>query len=199
LGDLGDVWGGRKTELNTREKEFGEVVLSQTSHLLRFARRLSYDAAAAEDLVQDTLMLAWRGFDQFRGGTNARAWLFRILLNNFYGQARKGRLALVPLGEIDRAGTSGSGSALEVTEALAKIPAEQRAVLLLGVVEGFTCREMADMLQIPIGTVMSRLSRARQAMRAQLGVVTESRDGAHRQDFGREVFGREVVGRGASR
>jgi RNA polymerase sigma-70 factor, ECF subfamily len=157
--------------LNSREKEFGEVALPQTRNLLRFARRLTADQAAAEDLVQETLMRAWRGFDQFRGGTNARAWLFRILLNNFYGQGRKGRLTLVPLGQTDKAGAGGGVAALEVKQALANLPVEQRTVLMLGVVEGFTCREMSEMLHIPIGTVMSRMSRARQAMRSQLDIT----------------------------
>lgn len=157
--------------MNTREHEFGEVALPQSRNLLRFARRLTSDPAAAEDLVQETLMRAWRGFDQFRGGTNARAWLFRILLNTFYGQGRKGRLTLVPLGEIDAASSSGGAAALEVNQALAKLPLDQRTVLMLGVVEGFTCREMSEMLHIPIGTVMSRMSRARQAMRVQLGIA----------------------------
>jgi RNA polymerase sigma-70 factor (ECF subfamily) len=154
--------------LNSREQEFGEVALPQTRNLLRFARRLTADSAAAEDLVQDTLMRAWRGFDQFRGGTNARAWLFRILLNTFYGQGRKGRLTLVSLGETDRPGLSGNGASFEVMDALARLSPDQRAVLMLGAVEGFTCREISDMLRIPMGTVMSRMSRARQAMRVQL-------------------------------
>jgi len=154
--------------LTSREHEFSEMALPQASSLLRFARRLTSDPAAAEDLVQETLMRAWRGFDQFRGGSNARAWLFRILLNTFYGQGRKGRLTLVPLGETDKAGAHSNNAAFEITDALAKLPVDQRTVLMLGVVEGFTCREMSEMLHIPMGTVMSRLSRARQAMRLQL-------------------------------
>jgi len=161
------TWIGLRT-LNSREQEFGEVALPQARNLLRFARRLTSDSAAAEDLVQETLMRAWRGFDQFRGGTNARAWLFRILLNTFYGQGRKGRLTLVPLGDTDRAGSHGDHTSFEITDALAKLPVDQRTVLLLGAVEGFTCRELSEMLKIPMGTVMSRLSRARQAMRSQL-------------------------------
>ncbi len=153
--------------------------MPQARNLLRFARRLTSESAAAEDLVQETLMRAWRGFDQFRGGTNARAWLFRILLNTFYGQGRKGRLTLVPLGETDRAGSSGSAASLEIAEALAKLPVDHRTVLMLGAVEGFTCREMSDMLHIPMGTVMSRLSRARQAMRSQLEGTVKPRTGDH--------------------
>lgn len=146
------------------------MALPQTRSLLRFARRLTSDSSAAEDLVQETMMRAWRGFDQFRGGTNARAWLFRILLNTFYGQGRKGHLTLVPLGDTDRVGSYGGNASFEITDALARLPVDQRTVLMLGAVEGFTCREMAEMLHIPMGTVMSRLSRARQAMRTQLEV-----------------------------
>jgi RNA polymerase sigma-70 factor (ECF subfamily) len=168
--------------LTSREQEFGEVALPQARNLLRFARRLTSDAAAAEDLVQETLMRAWRGFDQFRGGTNARAWLFRILLNTFYGQGRKGRLTLVPLGELDRAGSHGDSATFEITDALAKLPVDQRTVLMLGAVEGFTCREMSEMLHIPMGTVMSRLSRARQAMRSQLDTtVKQTRAYSHKE------------------
>jgi len=144
------------------------VAMPQARNLLRFARRLTSDPTSAEDLVQETLMRAWRGFDQFRGGTNARAWLFRILLNTFYGQGRKGRLTVVPLGDVDRPGPNGNHIAFEITDALAKLPVDQRTVLMLGAVEGFTCREISEMLHIPMGTVMSRMSRARQAMRLQL-------------------------------
>jgi len=149
------------------------VAMPQARNLLRFSRRLTSDSSAAEDLVQETLMRAWRGFDQFRGGTNARAWLFRILLNTFYGQGRKGRLTVVPLGDTDRAGANGNHVAFEITDALAKLPVEQRAVLMLGAIEGFTCREISEMLHIPMGTVMSRMSRARQAMRLQLDLTVK--------------------------
>ena len=65
--------------------------------LLRVARRLTPDVAAAEDLVQETMLLAWRGFHQFQADTNARAWLFRILLNAFYGQGRKAQRVPLPV------------------------------------------------------------------------------------------------------
>ena len=171
--------------LSTREQEFGDIALPQAPSLLRFARRLTADPAAAEDLVQETLMRAWRSFDQFHGGTNVRAWLFRILLNTFYGQGRKGRLTLVPLDESDRAendraAAAGSEAVFDVAGALAKLPVKQRTVLMLGAVEGFTCREMSEMLRIPMGTVMSRLSRARQAMRSHLEPATKAGDGTQR-------------------
>lgn len=138
------------------------MAMPHTRSLLRVARRLTHDA---EDLVQEAMLLAWRGFHQFESGTNARAWLFRIMINAFQGRGRKSHLALVPLDDRDFASRSLSESAAEVTQALDDLAIDQRTVLLLGVVEGFTCQEIAEILKIPIGTVMSRLSRAREAMR----------------------------------
>lgn len=138
--------------------------------LLRTARRLSPDNAAAEDLVQDALLLAWRSFHQLRADSNAQAWLFRILFNTWYGRGRKLRSSpvVVPLADEISVMTPRFDETMEVSRALDHIEIEHRTVLLLGVVEGFTCREIAEILSIPIGTVMSRLSRARQAMRALL-------------------------------
>jgi RNA polymerase sigma-70 factor (ECF subfamily) len=144
--------------------------------LLRVARRLISDPAEAEDLVQDTLLLAWRNFRQFRTGTDARAWLFRILFNCFYTRARRKRTAPQTV-SVSTTGTEAwpepaAGSSvfesIDITRALAALPVEHRTVLLLGIVEGFTCQEMADILSVPLGTVMSRLSRARDALRSQL-------------------------------
>jgi RNA polymerase sigma-70 factor (ECF subfamily) len=133
--------------------------------LLRVARRLTSNPASAEDLVQEAMLSAWRGFHQFEKGTNARAWLFRIMMNTFFAQGRKSRPVLIPLQNSDLPGNTSTHLAVEVAEALEQLPVEHRSVLLLGVVEGFTCQEMAEILAIPVGTVMSRLSRARQALR----------------------------------
>jgi RNA polymerase sigma-70 factor, ECF subfamily len=153
-----------------RQDEFERIAMPHSRSLLRVARRLASDAAAAEDLVQETLLLAWRGFHQFRAGTNARAWLFRILINESRTRARK--LASSPAAgplESDAPGRdSGVEDAIEISRALESLSLEHRTVLLLGIVEGFTCQEMAGILDAPIGTVMSRLSRARQALRARL-------------------------------
>jgi RNA polymerase sigma-70 factor (ECF subfamily) len=154
------------------QDEFERVAMPHSRSLLRVARRLSQDAAAAEDLVQETMLLAWRGFHQFRAGTNARAWLFRILFNAFHARGRKIRTApvTVPLSVSgnEPGAVASVGHSAEVSQAFGKLPLEHRTVLLLGVVEGFTCREIAEILAVPIGTVMSRLSRARQALRDQL-------------------------------
>lgn len=138
--------------------------------LLRVARRLTSNPSAAEDLVQDCLLLAWRNFHQFQAGTNVRAWLFRILFNAFYAEGRKLRRVpdLVPLTAEAQAVFPSLDEAMEVSQALNRLPFEHRTVLLLGVVEGFTCGEMAEILSVPVGTVMSRISRARQSMRAKL-------------------------------
>lgn len=156
--------------MKKRQAEFERIALPQSGSLLRFACRLTNDRAAAEDLVQETLLQAWRGFHQFEPGSNMRAWLFRILVNAFYGQGRRARLApvMVPLSAGIRSRAARTEETLEVLEALEQLLDEQRAVLLLGVVEGFTCAEMSKILSVPIGTIMSRLSRARRALREKL-------------------------------
>jgi RNA polymerase sigma-70 factor (ECF subfamily) len=153
-----------------QEDEFERVAMCHSRSLLRVARRLTSNSSAAEDLVQDCFLLAWRNFHQFRTGTNARAWLFRILFNAFYAEGRKLRRvpALVPLTAEARTISPSLDEAMEVSRALNDLPIEHRTVLLLGVVEGFTCGEMAEILCVPIGTVMSRISRARQSMRTKL-------------------------------
>ena len=140
--------------------------------LLRMAIRLAPDHSTAEDLVQQSLLLAWKGFDGFCQGTDARAWLFKILLNVFYARGRKIRSApiVIPLTASEGASKVDSRSfsaleAVEIAQAFAALSVDYRTVLFLNVVEGFTCREMAEILSVPIGTVMSRLSRARQAFR----------------------------------
>lgn len=167
----------------TRRDEFEQIAMPHSRSLLRVARRLAGDASGAEDLVQETLLLGWRGFDQFRAGTNARAWLFRILFNVFYAQGRKLRAvpAMAPLPEAGNRGLQVSASALaaaEVNQALDSLPVEHRAVILLGIVEGFTCQEMSEILAVPIGTVMSRISRARQSLRERLSSRTPEIRGA---------------------
>jgi len=142
--------------------------MPHTRSLLRVARRLTSDPSTAEDIVQETMLSAWRGFHQFRPGSNIRAWLFRILLNAVRAQRRKVAPATVPLGARDFQGDSRTQEAAEISQALNELVVEQRTVVLLGVVEGFTCREMAEILEVPMGTVMSRLGRAREALRNRL-------------------------------
>lgn len=135
------------------------------------ARRLTSETSRAEDLVQQTMLSAWRGFDQFRTGTNARAWLFRILFNAFYAEGRRMRVAVVAIDQREIPAPSGFETSLEIGQALDALSQEYRAVLMLAVVEGFTCQETAQILDVPMGTVMSRLSRARAALRGKLRPV----------------------------
>jgi RNA polymerase sigma-70 factor, ECF subfamily len=162
--------------VTARQGEFESIAMPHAASLLRVARRLAPDPATAEDLVQETYLRAWRSFDQFQPGTNIRAWLFRILFNAFYAQGRQISSAPVIV-SLDAPGVEPEprrpaglsfADAAEVVAALDALSVEHRTVILLAVVEGFTCREMAEILALPIGTVMSRLSRGRQAMRDRL-------------------------------
>jgi RNA polymerase sigma-70 factor, ECF subfamily len=152
----------------TRQTEFERIAMPHTGSLLRVARRLTSEPDAAEDLVQETMLLAWRSFHQFRDGTNARAWLFRILINSFYAQRRKSRAPDVALNGGEVANEPNMPLAVDIGRALGMLSVEHRLVVMLGIVEGFTCQEMAEMLEIPIGTVMSRLNRAREKLRGLL-------------------------------
>jgi RNA polymerase sigma-70 factor (ECF subfamily) len=167
---------GIATTVTARQNEFEQIAMPHSRSLLRVARRLASDPAAAEDLVQEAFFRAWRSFDQFQTGTNMRAWLFRIMFNAFYAHGRQISAAPI-LVSLDAPGRdtepqSQSGASLaeiaEISNALEELSSEHRTVLLLAVVEGFTCREMAGILSLPIGTVMSRLSRGRQALRERL-------------------------------
>lgn len=154
----------------TQQDEFEHTVMPQSRSLLRAARRLCADSQDAEDLVQETMFLAWRSFHQFRQDTNVRAWLFRILFNSFYGGKRRQHagpsIISMELAEpLSAVSASNVIENLDVARILNTLPVDHRTVLLLAVVEGFTCREIAGILSLPMGTVMSRLSRARQAFR----------------------------------
>jgi RNA polymerase sigma-70 factor (ECF subfamily) len=163
----------------TWQDEFERIAMPHTRSLLRVARRLTSEVDAAEDLVQETMLAAWRGFHQFRSGTNARAWLFRILINAVHARGRKLRAApsMSPIAEHDFPVEASVPAAVEVAQALKELAPEQKEVLLLGVVEGFTAQEIAGILSIPIGTVMSRMSRGRQVLQQALsdGLVPKSK------------------------
>jgi RNA polymerase sigma-70 factor, ECF subfamily len=187
------------TTVSARHDEFEQAAMPHSRSLLRVARQLAGEASAAEDLVQETLLRAWRSFDQFQAGTNIKAWLFRILFNAFHAQGRKSRrrAVLVSLShqgaESLPAGASFPLSdAAAVAQALGELSLEHRTVLVLGVVEGFTCRELGEILSIPIGTVMSRLSRARQALRERLTPVDLASRHARPQEVCSEREAREL-------
>jgi RNA polymerase sigma-70 factor, ECF subfamily len=165
------------------EARFREQVLPELPVLLRVARRLTRDQVDAEDLVQDTLVRAYRAYERFDGRYH-RAWLLTILRNTHINMVRKRRPDLLDdevAGRIPAHGADGredgtGEQALRddldpiVRDALASLSANHRAVIALVDLDGLSYQEAADLLEIPIGTVMSRLHRARGKVRARLEV-----------------------------
>jgi len=157
---------------------FEDLALPLFDQLYNFARWLTQDTTEAEDLVQETYVKALRGFPSFQAGTNFRAWMYRILRNSFLS-SRTGLKTTVPLDEEEHETADPAGSTPEsvliaqanrenVQQALAELPVLFREILLLCEVEEMSYREMAETLSIPQGTVMSRLFRARKALRESL-------------------------------
>jgi len=151
-------------------------LLAAIPRLRRYARVLTRDATGADDLVQDTLARAWEKRRLWRAGTDLRAWLFTIMHNVFVNQLARARsdARTVSLEAIENgapAQTQADGgpidriALLEVARQLDRLPSDQREVLILAAVEELRYDEIAVALGIPIGTVMSRLSRARDKLR----------------------------------
>lgn len=158
---------------------FEDLAMPLFDQLYNFAHWLTQDRAEAEDLVQETYAKALRGFSSFQRGTNFRAWMYRILRNSFLS-SRTGLKATVPL-EVEDHDTIvdtatptpesviiAQGDRAVVQNALAELPVHFREILLLCEVEEMSYQEIAQTLSIPAGTVMSRLSRARKALRGLL-------------------------------
>ena len=150
------------------------LITQQIPRLRRYARALTGDRAAADDLVQDTLERALSRFHLWRSGSDLRAWLFTIMHNIFINQVRsRMRYPHEPLDESAADGLQYRepdwSELRDIGNALARLPVEQRTVVLLVGLEQFTYEEAARVLGVPIGTVMSRLSRARERLRALLG------------------------------
>lgn len=148
----------------------GPALLAELPRLRRYARALVGEPAAADDLVQDTLERAWRHAASRQAGGELRAWLFGIMHNLRIDQYRRAPPPTRPLDEIDLALPTRptQGDRLEVAAldaALACLPEEQRAVLLLISLEEMSYAEIAATLSIPLGTVMSRLARGRERLR----------------------------------
>lgn len=170
-----------------RQKEFEEVALVHLDALYRTAHRLTGRPEEAEELVQDTYLKAYRAFQQFQPGTNCRAWLYKILRNTLATRYEKrGREPTgIPLDDLEPVlgaddpdlGMSPDsyermlGRVLEddVLEALLALPEPYRMAVILADLESLAYREIADILEVPIGTVMSRLFRGRRALRGSLG------------------------------
>jgi RNA polymerase sigma-70 factor, ECF subfamily len=164
---------------------FEALALPLFDQLYNFARWLTQDAAEADDLVQETYTKALRGFSSFQAGTNFRAWMYRILRNSFLSSRTglKNEVGLDPDREDDilpadhvtpESVLLADGDRQAVQDALGKLPIHFREILLLCEVEEMSYQEIAESLAIPVGTVMSRLFRARKALR---GLLATNPDG----------------------
>jgi len=179
--------GSRST--HDRLAAFEREALPHMDALFRLALRLTRNRAEAEDLVQEAYLRAFRFHDRYEPGTQIRAWLFRILRNTFVNRYRatKARPDEVEFDKVEAVydrvvdAAFGGGEAPtpeeivlndlvdpEIDEAIAALPEEYRTVVVLALVEDLAYREIADVLAIPVGTVMSRLHRGRKLLQARL-------------------------------
>ena len=165
-------------------EKFEELAMPLFDQLYNFARWLTQDTAEAEDLVQETYTKALRGFASFQVGTNFRAWMYRILRNSFLSSRTGLKVTVAIDGEADEGLLPAENATPEsilieqatretVQEALTDLPVPFREILLLCEVEEMSYQEIAETLAIPVGTVMSRLYRARKALRELLQKKTQ--------------------------
>ncbi len=169
--------------LTDRRRALEEEALPHLDSLYRYALRLAGDTTLAEDLVQDTILKAFRSWSNYRPGTNARAWLFTILRNTLISQYRRRRhhAENVDISEVDGYTVFDEVRAPdpderffaqlvdgEVIQAIDSLPGDYREVLMLSDVEELTYEEIADIVEVPIGTVKSRLHRARRLLQRLL-------------------------------
>jgi RNA polymerase sigma-70 factor (ECF subfamily) len=186
------MWRNKKKQAeDERRRIFEHEAVCHLEALVRTAARLVTPTTEAEDIVQETYLRAWKHFEAFESGTNCRAWLFRIMFNVIKSRAgRKSRMMTDQLGEKPEDAGAGSNKVLnfdplktierrEVLETVRLLNEEQRAVLWLIVVDEFSYREAADILNIPVGTVMSRLHRARHEMRKLFSTSASARHAEH--------------------
>ncbi len=152
----------------------GERIIPHIPGLRRYARLLTGDSHRADDLVQDTLLRACTKWTLWRPESDLRAWLFTIMHNVFINQLRAAPPRSVPLDDIvDTGHTEDAAVGIDLGRALAQLPDDQREVLLMVTVEDFTYAEVARATGVPVGTVMSRLSRGRRRLREAMEGVHE--------------------------
>jgi RNA polymerase sigma-70 factor (ECF subfamily) len=184
----------RPVEAATRRLQFEQQMLPHLDALYRAATSMTKNTGDAEDLVQDTYMRAFQFFDQFQGGTNARAWLFRILTNLYINSYRRRnrepeRVSFDELEDfylynrLSDVHSSGGTSPEEVVvqqvqvaairEAIERLPEEYRETVILADLNEFSYQEISEILHIPIGTVRSRLSRGRRLVQRTLWAFSE--------------------------
>ena len=169
-------------------KEFEELALRHLDGLYAAALRLSRNARDAEDLVQDTALRAYRFFDKFERGTNFKAWLFKILTNTFINRYRRSAKERSIVEGEDRDSVQDRVASRDVAEqaadperyyldrvlsddvlaAIDSVPVDFRLAVILADLQDFSYKEIADILEVPVGTVMSRLFRGRRLLQKKL-------------------------------
>jgi RNA polymerase sigma-70 factor (ECF subfamily) len=193
-GILAGVSDRQVVDQGRLDERFEREAIPLLSELYGGALRLTRNPSDAEDLLQETYLRAYRGFASFKEGTNLRAWLYRILTNAFINIYRKRQREPQTISDsdveewylYDKLGPEGAEASAEaqvldslpdedVQEALASLPDQFRLAVLLADVEGFSYKEIAEILEVPIGTVMSRLHRGRRALERRLWDVMRDR------------------------
>src|SRR5579864_1954497 len=174
----------RPTRSGTDDEGFKRELVQLIPHLRAFARTLCGDPAAADDLAQDAMMKAWDARASFQMGTNMKAWTFMILRNQFYSEKRRSWRQ----SQLDQEAAERTLVAVDDPEApvaldelrqgLAMLPPEQREALILVGAGGFAYEEAAAICNCAVGTVKSRVSRARRALQAVLESGNYQRDGS---------------------
>ena len=175
-------FGTSSSHDNQASVGFEELAMPLFDSLYNFARWIARDSDDAEDLVQETYLKALRSFASFQAGTNFRAWMFRILRNTFLSSRKTYERRMIDALESEEDGPElavvtetpetiliNRSSIQRVQRAIDDLPAHYREALLLCEVEEMSYQQIAEILSIPIGTVMSRLARARKAVRESVG------------------------------
>lgn len=183
----------KKLTRDEKQKIFDEELLPHIDALHTFAYHLAYDDDQAKDLVQETYLKAYRFIDKYQTGTNAKAWLFKILKNAYINEYRKKskRPQQVDLEDFISYHDTSEESKVQyldlreeifetmmgdqVTNAINSLPVDFRTVVLLCDIEGFSYEEISKIIDIPIGTVRSRLFRARNMLKEKLKEYAESK------------------------
>ena len=179
-----------------QKKLFQELLMPELGALFRTALRMTRNREDAEDLVQETTTKAFSAIDRFEEGTNFRAWIFKILtntyINNYYRVRERDKLPSLDEMEEESAfqpvfeGISPEQALLntltreDIQRAIDVIPIDFKSVVILNLVEGFTYKETAEILDIPIGTVMSRLHRGRKILQKLLWEYSSSKNSSEK-------------------
>ena len=164
--------------MSSAPADIGNQIVELLPRLRRFARSLSRNQHDADDLVQSVVERAWRHLDQLKPGANVGSWMFGIMKNAWIddrrAKSRRGEVALPEdSGEHPAVSPMDATTSLwSVSEAMDKLPEEQRLAVALVLVEGLSYKEASEVLEIPIGTLTSRLARGRTALATALGDAT---------------------------